>query len=636
MSLLNNVMPFVTARSAGGNDVEQRDEIIRLLLDSTGEGIYGTDMDGVYTFANPACVRLLGFESERDLLGRNMHELVHHTRPNGERYPMAECQIYRAFREHTGVHVDDELMFCADGTSFPAEYWSYPVERDEELVGCVLTFTDISGRRAAEEQLSEQHEMVRLLLDSTAEGLYGFDLDGNCTFANAACVEMLGFASDEDLLGKNMHRLVHHTRPNGEPYPVEECQIYRALQVCAGVHVDDELMFCADGTSFPAEYWSYPVERDGELVGCVLTFVDITLRRAAEEVVRQQEEMVRLLLESTGEGLYGFDLDGNCTFANPACVKMLGFESDEDLLGKNMHRLVHHTRPDGEPYPVEECQIYRALQLRTGVHVDDELMFCADGTSFPAEYWSYPMFRDGELIGCVLTFVDITERVRIQAELARQHAELEVEKAKSEQLLLNILPEEIAAELKAGTAVIADGVSEVTVLFADIVNFTPLTTRLEPKQLVGLLNRVFSAFDDMADRLGLEKIKTIGDSYMVVAGVPAGRDDHANAGAEMALTMLDEFGEACGEEFRGLELRIGMDSGPVVAGVIGKRKFSYDIWGDTVNVASRMESAGLPSHIQVTDRLFERLRHQYRFDPRGLVAVKGKGEMQTHFLLGRL
>ena len=238
VSLLNNVLPFVTARGEPGNDVEQRDEIIRLLLDSTGEGIYGTDMDGLCTFANPACVRLLGYENELDLLGKNMHLLVHHTRPNGEPYPMSECQIYRAFREQVGIHVDDEVMFCADGTSFPAEYWSYPVVRDGELVGCVLTFTDIRERRTAEQELQQQHEMVRLLLDSTGEGIYGIDLEGNCTFANPACVELLGFDSEADLLGKQMHQLVHHTRPDGEPYPVQECRIYKAFWDHSGVHVD--------------------------------------------------------------------------------------------------------------------------------------------------------------------------------------------------------------------------------------------------------------------------------------------------------------------------------------------------------------------------------------------------------------
>ena len=312
-----------------------------------------------------------------------------------------------------------------------------------------------------------------------------------------------------------------------------------------------------------------------------------------------------------------------------------GYESDQELLGHQMHDLVHHHRANGEPYLVEDCRIYRALQARSGVHVDDEVMFRADGTSFPAEYWSYPMFRDGELIGCVLTFVDITERKRVEAELAHQHRELELEKAKSEALLLNILPETIADELKAGTAVIADGVSEVTVLFADIVNFTPLTASVSPNQLVGLLDRVFSAFDDIAGRLGLEKIKTIGDSYMAVAGVPEHHPDHAQRAAEMAIVMLDDSRSTAAGISQGLELRVGMDSGPVVAGVIGKRKFSYDIWGDTVNVASRMESAGLPGQIQVTERLRNRLEDRYLFEARGMISVKGKGKMPTYFLKSR-
>ncbi len=143
----------------------------------------------------------------------------------------------------------------------------------------------------------------RQLLNSTGEGIYGVDLDGNCTFANPACITLLGFESDQDLLGRNMHELVHHTRPNGEPYPMVECKIYQAFRVGEGVHVDDELMWCEDGSSFPAEYWSYPVEQDGELIGSVLTFVDVTERRRMEKRLRDSEEQVRLLLNSTGEGI---------------------------------------------------------------------------------------------------------------------------------------------------------------------------------------------------------------------------------------------------------------------------------------------------------------------------------------------
>ena len=148
--------------------------------------------------------------------------------------------------------------------------------------------------------LGDNQDLVRLLLDSTGEGIYGIDLDGNCTFANPACLKLLGYESDADLLGKHMHRLVHHTRANGDPYPVEECRIYRAFWQREGVHVDDEVMWCSDGVSFPAEYWSYPVEHDGELVGCVLTFVDITGRLRVEEELRQSEKMAALGKLSAG------------------------------------------------------------------------------------------------------------------------------------------------------------------------------------------------------------------------------------------------------------------------------------------------------------------------------------------------
>ena len=270
---------------------------------------------------------------------------------------------------------------------------------------------------ALENDLGGSEELVRLLLNSTGEGIYGIDAQGNCTFANPACLRLLGFKSDAELLGKNMHALVHHTRANGDVYPVEKCNIYRALQECQGTHIDDEVMWCTDGSSFPAEYWSYPVVRDGELLGCAVTFVDISERRRAEEELRQSEELVRLLLNSTGEGIYGIDAQGNCTFANPACLRLLGFKSDAELLGKNMHALVHHTSANGDAYPVEECNIYRALQECQGTHIDDEVMWCADGASFPAEYWSYPVIRDGELLGCAVTFVDISERRRAEEEL---------------------------------------------------------------------------------------------------------------------------------------------------------------------------------------------------------------------------
>jgi class 3 adenylate cyclase len=228
----------------------------------------------------------------------------------------------------------------------------------------------------------------------------------------------------------------------------------------------------------------------------------------------------------------------------------------------------------------------------------------------------------------------VRARERALSDLAREHHALGLERAKSERLLLNVLPEPVAARLKEGEGVIADDFPAVTVLFADIVHFTPLSERLSASEVVSLLDSVFARWDALGADHGVEKIKTIGDAYMVAGGIPLARDDHAEAIAEMALGMARELaGNSAGAGVP-LELRIGIDTGPVVAGVIGRSKFSYDLWGDTVNTASRMESHAEPGTIQVTERVYERLRYRYEFRERGTIDVKGKGPMRCFVLLG--
>lgn len=212
---------------------------------------------------------------------------------------------------------------------------------------------------------------------------------------------------------------------------------------------------------------------------------------------------------------------------------------------------------------------------------------------------------------------------------------LTAEQEKSEQLLLNILPAPIAQRLKQGEDCIADSFAEVTILFADIVNFTPLSANLPPAELVSMLNEIFSEFDRLSEQLGLEKIKTIGDAYMVAAGLPEVRDDHAQRVAEMALNMLESIAEFNRRHQADLSIRIGINSGSVVAGVIGIKKFIYDVWGDAVNTAARMESQGLDGHIQVTEASYAYLKDGYEFGDRGMIEVKGKGEMHTYILMGR-
>jgi len=236
-------------------------------------------------------------------------------------------------------------------------------------------------------------------------------------------------------------------------------------------------------------------------------------------------------------------------------------------------------------------------------------------------------------------------KARIEASLDRKRwhdqeqaylEQINQERQKADKLLLNILPEPVSERLKQGQEIIADGFEAATVLFADIVDFTRLSSQLSPGEIVQLLNDIFSAFDELADHYRLEKIKTVGDEYMVVGGVPMPRDDHAEAVAEMAIAMLVSLADVSQQYNLPLDMRIGISSGPVVAGVIGKRKFAYDLWGDTVNTASRMETYSLANHIQVSHATYMLLQKKYRFEARGEMNIKGKGQIPVFFLKGRL
>ena len=202
----------------------------------------------------------------------------------------------------------------------------------------------------------------------------------------------------------------------------------------------------------------------------------------------------------------------------------------------------------------------------------------------------------------------------------------------NEDLLNNVLPRPIATRLKHEPATIADGFQNASILFADIAGFTPVSQDLTPDELVQMLDAIFSRFDELVDQYGLEKIKTIGDEYMVASGIPIPRDDHAQALANFALAMRDSLAEYSAAKDVDLQMRIGLNSGPVVAGVIGKRRFLYDLWGDSVNTASRMESHGIPGEIQVTEATRDLLDGRFTFIDRGVIDIKGKGPMQTYLL----
>jgi class 3 adenylate cyclase len=297
-------------------------------------------------------------------------------------------------------------------------------------------------------------------------------------------------------------------------------------------------------------------------------------------------------------------------------------------------------------YVANYTSTYRAIPLSVALatawaagHRRWSLLVAAWFVITPLAYALSPLSQDTRtpltLLGDAMSNAAMFAAVLVLGEAVRSRRALQLEQQRSERLLLNVLPAPIAERLKAGEAVIADAFPEVTVLFADIVDFTRRSRQISPSQVVAALNDLFSAFDRLAQRHRLEKIKTIGDAYMVAGGLPDPRPDHAEAVAEMALAMQAEVARHTDPGGQPLAVRIGIDTGPVEAGVIGTVKFSYDLWGDTVNTASRMESHGVAGCIQVTARTYQRLQDGYRFQRRGPIQVRGMGEMVTYFLLGR-
>ncbi|MEG5060117.1 adenylate/guanylate cyclase domain-containing protein [Microcoleus sp. A2-C5] len=348
-------------------------------------------------------------------------------------------------------------------------------------------------------------------------------------------------------------------------------------------------------------------------------------RKQAEELLRIAEERYHSIVENAMEGIFQSTPSGVFLSANPALAKMYGYDSPEALMSgiKNISEQLY---VDAE----HRLEFVAAMDAKNAVSGFESMVCCQDGRRiWVSENVRAVRDSKGALMYYEGTVSDITERKLAQEALKTQQE-------KSEKLLLNILPQAIAERLKAEESTIADSFAEVSVLFADIVGFTELSARMSPTELVKRLNVIFSHFDQLAEKYGVEKIKTIGDAYMVVGGLPTPRNNHAEAIAQMALGMQAKIAKLSAETGEKLAIRIGINSGPVVAGVIGVSKFTYDLWGDTVNVASRMEGTGFAGRIQVTDVTYELLKDQYLFEKRGMIPIKGKGDMMTYWLLEKI
>jgi adenylate cyclase len=345
-------------------------------------------------------------------------------------------------------------------------------------------------------------------------------------------------------------------------------------------------------------------------------------RKQAEELLRLAQEKYHSIVENAMEGIFQSTPSGGYISANPALAKLYGYDSPEELMS-DITNISQQLYVNAE----RRLEFVAAMEADNAV-LGFESMVCRKDCRRIWVSENVRAVRDakGELLYYEGTVSDITERKLAQEALKFQQEQ-------SEKLLLNILPKPIAERLKAKQSTIADSFADVSVLFADIVGFTELSARMSPTELVKRLNVIFSHFDQLAEKYGVEKIKTIGDAYMVVGGLPMPRDDHAEAIAQMALGMQAKIAKLCADTGEKLAIRVGINSGPVVAGVIGVSKFTYDLWGDTVNVAARMEATGFAGRIQVTDVTYELLKDKYLCEKRGVIQVKGKGNMMTYWLL---
>ncbi|MDB9313860.1 adenylate/guanylate cyclase domain-containing protein [Spirulina sp. CS-785/01] len=521
--------------------------------------------------------------------------------------------------------------------------------------------------------LAQAEEKYRSIFENAAEGIFQSHPDQGYISANPSLAGIFGYDSPEALV-QNLTSLDTQLYVN----PQRRQDLLESLRERAFVVGFESQVYRADGsTIWIAENVRVVYDGAGNFCYYEGTVEDITRRKQAEDAIQRSTQQIRqqnkVLMRLTKNYLltHGFLQEG-LRVITKVTAKVLRVqrvsvwllnESQDQLECVSCYGQESHHEETMSPLRVAEYPVYfAALEADEAVAVADlrldprtqMLSQSYYGENALVSVLNVPIRRTGKTLGVVsveefdqarewtpeeenfmrsladLVALAIEARDRRQAE-----AELRVEKQKSERLLLNILPESIAKQLKDETTLIAQHFDEVTILFADIVGFTPLSSQLDPLSLVNFLNEIFSSFDELAETLGLEKIKTIGDAYMVAAGLPLPREDHASAIAEMALSMQAVMKRFILPDGTPCQIRIGINTGVVVAGVIGTKKFIYDLWGDAVNIASRMESSGEPGSIQLTENTYQLLHSSYEFEPRGLIPVKGRGDMMTYWLKGR-
>ncbi|MDJ1179513.1 adenylate/guanylate cyclase domain-containing protein [Roseofilum sp. BLCC_M91] len=655
----------ITERKQAEEALREAENKYRTIFENAVEGIFQMTPDGRYLSANPALARIYGYASPEELKNtlinvqdrlyldpRQRQEFIHLL----QQYDSVvgfESQIRRLDGQLTwisenGRAVRDEVgnLLYYEGTvediterkEAEEQLWRLNEELEQrveertvELKQAVDQLTvEVAERERVEAALRVSEAELRALFAAMTDIITVFDGEGRFIRVVSTNSETL-FSPTADRMGKTVYDI----------FPPEQAEIFaRQIQQVVETGQTMNLEYSLPVSLMPGMvqdnhgYWSQ--DRGENEVwfaasvspmpdNCVIWVArNITERKRVVDAMRAAEEKYRSIFENAAEGIFQLTPDGRYLSANPALARMYGYGSPEELM-EQLQNVGTNLYVD----PGRRDEFMRLIERENAVSNFDSQVYRQDRSIiWTSENARAVRDEQGNLLFCEGTVEDITKRKEAEAALR-------AEQEKSENLLLNVLPGAIAQRLKQEEKnLIADRFDEVTILFADIVGFTRMSSGISATELVNLLNEIFSRFDELAKIHQVEKIKTIGDSYMVVSGIPKPRADHAEAIAQMALDMqgvIPHFQQPNGQP---LQLRIGMSTGPVVAGVIGMAKFIYDLWGDAVNVASRMESMGIPGKIQVTEATYKKLKHRYLFEKRGEIQVKGKGMMTTYWLIG--
>jgi PAS domain S-box-containing protein len=423
--------------------------------------------------------------------------------------------------------------------------------------------------------------------------------------------EKAGFLRDPELtIGLTWKQEQNPNRPWSKRYADNFEEVIIFLEASAGAYKE--------------EVAAREQDRQREIQNTLLK-QEIEERSLVEKALRASESRFRNIFENSTVGIYNTTGDGKFIAVNPSLATMLGYKTPEEMISSITDMGLQFYL---EPKRRAELTVY-LKRFEKITDAESEVRHKDGHTLWISEsIWS--VWGEGQSFLYYEGIVqDISERRQMETELRQQRQQ-------ADRLLINILPYRVAQRLKGGTRTIAESLDQVSVLFTSLVNFTDASSKMTPRQLVKVLNEIFSMFDQLAEFHRLEKIKTIGDAYMVAGGLPTLNDNHAEAMAQFALDICDAIKQFPRPDDQPFQIQVGINTGPVVAGVIGRRKLAYDLWGDTVNIARHMEATGEPQRIQVTSELYENLKDKFELERReNLVVIHAREPMITYWLIGR-